>query len=195
MTSVGGLVLAGGSGRRFGRPKASVTVGGQSLLARAVALVAPYCVETAVATRTEIPIPAVPARLVYDRGEPSALRGLASGLAVLATDSVLVLACDLLVQPSLLDKLVETVLEGGASSAVAADENGRIQPLCALYHRAPALTACEALIDAEDLRVRRLPELLEATVVAAPKGTLVNVNTPEDLLRWDSGGESMRVCE
>lgn len=195
MTSIGGLVLAGGSGRRFGRPKASVTFGGQSLVARAVALLAPYCVETAVATRAEIPTPAVPARVVYDRYEPSALRGLASGLSSLATDSVLVLACDLLVQPSLLDKLVETARAGGASSVVAADENGRIQPLCALYLRAPALAACEALIDSEDLRVRRLPELLEAVVVTAPEGALVNVNTPDDLLRWESGGESMRVCE
>ncbi|MFP5326320.1 MAG: molybdenum cofactor guanylyltransferase, partial [Acidimicrobiia bacterium] len=141
MTSIGGLVLAGGSGRRFGRPKASVTFAGQSLVARAVALLAPYCVETAVATRTEIPIPAVPARVVYDRDEPSALRGLASDLSALATDSVLVLACDLLVQPALLDKLVETAREGVASSVVAADENGRVQPLCAIYLRAPALAA------------------------------------------------------
>ena len=123
--------------------------------------------------------------MVYDDGEQSALRGLASGLHALDTDAVFVLACDLLVAPSLIERL----LEAEDSSVVAADERS-IQPLCARYARARALDVCHSLLTAGDLRVRRLPELLGAAVVPAPKGSLVNINTPDDLERWQSNVKS-----
>lgn len=185
LSSIGGLVLAGGSGRRFGRPKASVTVRGRSLVERAVDSLTPHCIEVVIATRKGIALPTVQARVVYDDGEQSALRGLASGLNALNTDAVLVLACDLVVAPSLIERL----LEGEDSSVVAADERS-VQPLCARYARAHALNACHSLLAANDLRVRRLPELLGATVVTAPEGSLVNINTPDDLERWQSNVKS-----
>lgn len=179
MTSLGGLVLAGGSGRRFGRPKASVTVEGRSLVERAIDSISPHCSEVVVATRMGVTFPTVKARVVLDEGEQSALRGLASGLAALATDEALVLACDLLVAPSVIEGLLE--VEG--SFAAAADTGG-IQPMCARYARAQALEVCRSLIEANDLRVRRVPELLGARVVPVVEGSLVNVNTPADIERW-----------
>ena len=68
-----------------------------------------------------------------------------------------------------------TVLRGGPA--------GRLEPLAAIYEPA-ALAAIEAALDAGELSVTRLLEVLPAQVVEVPAalaGQLVNVNTPADL--------------
>jgi molybdopterin-guanine dinucleotide biosynthesis protein A len=173
---LGGVVLAGGAGRRFGRPKADVRLGERTLVERALALLRPHCGELVVASRADVPLPPLDVRVVHDPdGEQSAIGGLRSALEALDTDDVLVLACDLLVEPAVIERL----LAAAGAAAVAVDQHG-VQPLCARYRRREALAACRRLIEEGDLRVRRLADLLAATPVATQPGELRNVNTWPD---------------
>lgn len=174
--ALGGLVLAGGSGRRLGRPKAGVVLGGETLAARAVELLRPFCTGVVVATRPGVDLPVVAATVVEDPPGPQcALSGLASGLDALATGDVIVLACDVIVQAPLVERLLD--VEG---DVVVSDERGA-QPLCGRYQRTPLREACHALIAEGDLRVRRLVDLLQPTLLPTRPGEVINVNTWPDL--------------
>jgi len=167
-----GLVLAGGAGRRFGRPKATVLLDGQTLVERAVAALAPHCRAVVVVGRPEVPLPV---RSVDDRPGPDCpLNALATGLAAVEADEVLVLACDLPAAGSVLSRLV-------TAPSVAVDPAGRVQPLCARYPRLVALAAADALLAAGHLRLLELLDVLVPAEVPATATELHNVTTPADL--------------
>lgn len=174
-----GIVLAGGEGRRMGRPKAGVRLGGVPLVDRAVALLAPLCpAGVVVVTRPGRPRPAGGAGLLVDRAAGEGpLGALATGLAVVVADEVLVLGCDLpFAGPAL------TLLATGPRGAAVATAPGHgPQPLCARYPRARALAAAEALLGAGERRLRALPVALAARAVEASPAALANLNTPADL--------------
>ena len=169
-----GLVLAGGAGVRFGRPKATVLLDGQTLVERAVAALAPHCRRVVVVGRPEVPLP-LPS--VDDRPGPDCpLNALATGLAALEADEVLVLACDLPGAGPVLERLV-------AAPSVAVDPDGRAQPLCARYPRAAALAAADSLLAQGTWRLLPLLEILAATAVPAAAAELHNVTFAADLPR------------
>lgn len=173
-----GIVLAGGAGRRMGRPKATVPLGGSLLVERAVAALEPRCDRVVVVARPEIALPPIGAEVIFDRPGPDCpLVALATGLAACRADDVIVLACDLPFADPLLDALIEQPL----GRAVAGRSHGRIQPLCARYPRVAALRAADELIDAGDLRARGPAVALDAEVVDDRWGALANLNTPGDL--------------
>ena len=167
-----GLVLAGGAGTRFGRPKATVVLDGRTLVERAVDALAARCGRVVVVGRPDVPLP-VPS--VDDRPGPDCpLNALATGLAAVEADEVLVLACDLPWAAPVLDRLV-------MAPSAAVDPGGRSQPLCARYARAPALAAADALLASGSLRLMALLAALSPTLVPATAAELRNVNTPADL--------------
>ncbi|MEX2660255.1 MAG: molybdenum cofactor guanylyltransferase [Acidimicrobiales bacterium] len=176
--SLGGIVLAGGSGRRFGRPKADVVVAGRSLAARAADALAAHCDHVVVIARPDTPLPHdLDRRVVFDRDGPrAALTAVATGLAALDNEDVLVLGCDLIAAPAVVSALAS---QPPGQAAALTDEHG-VQPLCARYPRMPALDACERLIAAGDLRVRQLVALLGSVLIPAIAGSLTNVNTESD---------------
>jgi len=166
------LVLAGGAGIRFGRPKATVVLDGQTLVERAVAALAPHCRRVVVVGRPEVPLP-VPS--VSDRPGPDCpLNALATGLAAVDADDVLVLACDLPAAGPVLGRLV-------VAPCVAVDPDGRAQPLCARYPRAAALAGAESLLAAGERRLLPLLGVLAATPVSATASELHNVTVLADL--------------
>jgi len=167
-----GLVLAGGRGARFGRPKATVVLDGVTLVERAVAALAPHCDRVLVVGRPDVPLPVAS---VDDRPGPDCpLNALATGLAALDADEVLVLACDLPAAGPVLERL-------DVATCVAVDPDGRAQPLCARYPRARALAAAEQLLAAGTLRLLPLLDLLMARPVPATAAELHNVTVPADL--------------
>lgn len=167
-----GLVLAGGSGRRFGRPKATVLLDGMTLVERAVAALTPHCGRILVVGRPEVPLPVAS---VDDRPGPDCpLNALATGLGALHADEVLVLACDLPDAGPVLARLV-------AAPSVAVDPSGRAQPLCARYPRLAALVAADALLGSGTRRLLPLLAVLGAVPVAATTAELHNVTVPADL--------------
>lgn len=177
---IDGAVLAGGPGRRLGRPKAGVALAGRTLVERAVDALRERCAEVIVVSRPGIALPALEARVVHDRPGPDApLTAIATALAELRAPEVLVLACDLPLAAPALDAL----LRAPRGTAVAAARDGRLQPLCARYPREAALAACERLLGAGALPARGLLDELGARGVEAPGEALLNVNAPADLAR------------
>jgi molybdopterin-guanine dinucleotide biosynthesis protein A len=175
-----GCVLAGGAGRRFGRPKADVRLGDRTLVERAVAALVPRCGRVVVVSRPGVPLPALPVPVVLDRPGPDCpLVGVATGLEALAADDAVVLGCDLPLAGPLLDALIAAP----PGVAVVASRRGRPQPLCARYPRARALAACERLLAAGALPLAGLLDALGAATVEDRGDALLNVNTPQDLAR------------
>ncbi len=177
-SDLGGIVLAGGRGSRFGRPKADVVLGGRSLVARALDALAPHCATLVVVARPETPLPSdFSGRVIFDRPGPAAAIGaIATGMAWLPTTDTLVLACDLVVDPDVLAGLAAL---GPGTAAAVRDDHG-VQPLCARYPRLLALSACERLVDDGDLRARRLVDLVGATAIDVAAGSCRNINTMAD---------------
>ncbi len=167
-----GLVLAGGAGSRFGRPKATVLLEGQTLVERAVDALAAHCQRVVVVGRAEVPLPVAS---IDDRPGPDCpLNALATGLAACDADEVLVLACDLPGAAPVLARLL-------SAPAVAVDPQGRAQPLCARYPRAAALAAADGLLAVGTRRLLPLLEILRAAPVPATAAELRNVTFPSDL--------------
>ena len=172
-----GLVLAGGSGSRLGRPKATVVVRGRTLAERAVDLLAARCDPVVVVSRPGVPLPSLDVPVVFDRkGVRGPMNALATGLAAVDTDDVLVLACDLPFTGAVLDRLAAA--EPG--TAVAARDD-RLQPLCARYPRVQTLDACRRLAAQGVRRMTSLLLSLDATSIDVGGDELFNVNTPADL--------------
>jgi molybdopterin-guanine dinucleotide biosynthesis protein A len=176
-TSLAGLVLAGGSGSRLGRPKATVVVRGRTLTELAVDLLAARCDPVVVVSREDVPLPALTVPVVFDRrGVRGPMNALATGLAAVDTDDVLVLACDLPFAGPMLDRLAAAP----PGTAVAARDE-RLQPLCARYPREATLEACRRLAAKGVRRMTSLLLTLDASSIEAEEGELFNVNTPPEL--------------
>jgi len=133
------VILAGGLSRRLGRDKAAVTIDGQTLLARMVALGSRFCPQTAVSGRDPAPFlpPGNPipwfADLVPDAGP---LGGIVTALATLQT-SCLILSCDL---PHMDQATIATLIDAWRIRPAAAvmttyqqTDTGYIEALVAIY--------------------------------------------------------------
>jgi molybdenum cofactor guanylyltransferase len=185
-------VLAGGASRRMGRDKATMPVGGVELarqairaaarLAEPVVLVAPEGhPAAALAKRTR-------AGWVADPGR-GPLEALVSALHAVDAPALLLLAADHpLLVPALLDLLVAGRGEG--FEAVACRRGPRLEPLVALYQRAAALAAAEAMLAAgADRSLRGLLGALRTRVIEEPEwrrvdpdgASFVDLDDPADL--------------
>jgi molybdopterin-guanine dinucleotide biosynthesis protein A len=175
-------VLAGGAGRRFGGPKATVVFGGRTLVERAVATLEAHCAPVIVVSRPEVALPRLSVSVHFDRAGPDApLTGLATGLSCLDTDDVIVLACDLPRAARVVARLARTRAGVATVTRPAGDE--RVQPLCARYPRRAALAGCELLLGAGETRLLPLVEALHASIIDTNADELANVNTLADLTR------------
>lgn len=164
-----GAVLAGGQSSRFGSDKALALLGGETLLARAVAALAQWCDKVVVIGRTEAPVPCLADRPAPGMGP---LGGIAAALHHARTngfDAVLTCAVDSQdLPPDLPARLTP------APAYLAA------QPVIGLW-QASASAAIDAILVAPGKHsVRAFAEAVGARAVelAAP---LANINTPQDL--------------
>ena len=154
---------------------------GRSLVERAVDALLERCERVVVVSRPGVSLPVLPVPVVMDRPGPDApLVALATGLAALEGEEVLVLGCDLPLAGPLLDELIAAP---PGVPVVGLALGGRPQPLCARYPRERTLAACERLLAAHALPVRGLLDAVGALGIEAPDDALLNVNTPEDLAR------------
>lgn len=138
------------------------------------------CRTVVVVSRPGVPLPPLDVPVVHDRPGPDCpLGALATGLAAVDAEDVLVLGCDLPFAGPVLDALLAS--PRGACAAAVAD--GLAQPLCARYPRRRALAAAERLLGAGALAAAGLLDALGAARVEAGGDALLNVNTPADLDR------------
>lgn len=178
------LVLAGGSSRRMGRPKAWLEVGNTILLRWVVDRLAPAFSEvmTAFAEPEQIEQP-VPYRIVFDRkrtGGP--LAGIEAGLMAARIDPVFVVACDM---PYVTQEVARIAVAAARMCDAAVPRiDGRPEPVCAAYRKS-ALPVITAALDSGHRRAAEVLAGMEVTWLEDVAGDVVrSLNTPDDYLRF-----------
>lgn len=188
MTDFEGFILAGGRSSRMGEDKAWLRLGGRTFVEIAAGALSTLAGRVSVVGSR----PGVESHglaVVPDRHAGlGALGGLHAALHACEATWAAVVSCDLpFVTPALFARLA--ALGGEGVEAVAPlQEDGRPQPLCALYAAAACLPAAEELIREGDLRPRALLRRVRTRWVAFDElsdlhgsaNFFRNVNTPAD---------------
>ena len=183
-----GVVLAGGEGKRFGKPKAGIVLGGQTLVDRATRTLKPLCGSVVISVASAVPPAQGTHALIPDR-EPGTgpLGGIDAAFAATGQADLLVLACDYpAVGTSFLRSLLFAATEAG-DLVMPVDADGRDHPLVALWRRSAAPAVKRAVAERAfkvqallpDLEVVRLKPALFPNFDL--KRVLTNVNWPRDL--------------
>lgn len=180
-----GLILAGGEGRRLGgADKALVVLGGQTLLSRAAARLAPQVERLALSANGDpARFPDFGGPILSDAGpgRDGPMAGLLSGLDWCAAEGGDALAVVSVDAPFLPTDLVARLAAAGAPAI--AISSGRAHPACGLWPVSlrPALRS--ALTEGER-RLGRWAATAGAAQVTFPPATpdpFFNINTPADL--------------
>lgn len=183
-----GVVLAGGTSRRFGQDKTRLRLGAETLVERAVKQLDRVCAEVVVADAGRGNGSATH-RSVADGPGAGPAAGILGAARVFPGRPLLVLACDLPLIPATLLAELARRGEGGADLVLPRSARG-FEPLCALYGP-PALARLEERVASGSFALHPLAqdpelevELLSGRDLEAhgdPALFLLNLNRPEDL--------------
>ena len=190
-----GLVLAGGQSVRMGEDKASLRVGGRTLLERSVELLQPLVVSVHVAIRADQATDQLRRRFTVLIDDP-AVAGPAAALAVAwqydPDCAWLVLACDMpAVERGGLEALITARDPARGATAWRGSDGELPEPLCAIWE--PATLARLAGVAREAGNDPGGPNVSPRALLAAADplllsparpGALHSVNTPADLHRY-----------
>ena len=183
-SNAGAAVLAGGQSRRMGRDKAMLLFHGETLLAHACRITEGFGDRLLSVDRPgRYPLPTGMREVPDAHPGGGAMVGLLSALEACRYDRLVLLAVDMpLLTAAWLDILLARMPEG-ADILLPQTRDGRLHPLCAVYHRRliPRIRAQLAQNN------RRMQSLLDpaSTLLFPLEGTphadtiLVNPNTPE----------------
>ncbi|MEE4491558.1 NTP transferase domain-containing protein [Streptomyces sp. BE230] len=185
MTAYDAIVLAGGAAKRLGgADKPGVRVGGRALLDRVLGACAGAGTTVVVGGRRPTTRPVTWAREEPQGGGP--LAALGAGVRHTKAEHVLVLSADLpFLGADTVGSLLEAADQRDAEGAVCTDQDGRDQPLVAVY-RAEPLRRELALIATEHgglagLPLRLLTHELTLSRVAADPLASFDCDTWEDI--------------
>jgi len=184
VSGIAGFVLAGGHSRRMGRDKALLPYDGSTLLEHALEMLRTVCDEVAIAgSRDDLSRFAPVIADVFRECGP--LAGMHAALAQSQTEWNLFLAVDLpRIEPAHLRALLAQPRDP-ATRAVVAVADGRLQPLCGLYHRDLAGPIAEALTTEKRAVIPVLESICGADgmqrVHFEDGDAFLNLNTPEDV--------------
>jgi len=190
MTSLTGVILAGGLNSRFGgRNKALVPVGGRPILDHILDAFQGLFSQILLVTNDP------PAYLPWDLAivtdiftKRSALTGLHAGLFYADTEAIFVTACDTpFIRPELI-RLVTAAMDPGKDVVVPSTAAG-LQPLFAAYSRR-CLKPVERLLATDDLKIHHLFDKVRVNYLpedqlrqADPElVSFTNINRPEELV-------------
>jgi molybdopterin-guanine dinucleotide biosynthesis protein A len=160
------VLLVGGASERFGSPKALASFRGETLAERAWRVLSAVCEEVVAVgkadERLDLPFP------VHDDGstEHAPVFGVIAGLRVAAHEMCLVLPVDL---PLVTPELLRALLDAGAVPQTG--------PLPGAYATS-VLHELESRVERGELSLRGV----NSCVVEVDEASLVNVNTPTDLV-------------
>lgn len=168
-----GAVLAGGRSTRFGSDKALAVLDGQTLIARAVALLGRQCSAVVVVGREEAPAPCIPDWPAPGMGP---LGGLAAALRHARDNGFTDVLCISVDAVGLDDRLLGRLFPGPAYV--------ESQPVIGLWP-AHAADAVEAILRGTGKHsLRALVEATGARGVTLPRNP-ANINSPEDLAQCE----------
>jgi len=186
-----GVILAGGLNTRFdGLPKAFITVGGETILARIYNVFCKLFDEIILVTNEPLLYLDWDVHIVTDLFPiRSSLTGIHTGLFYANQPYVFFTACD---TPFLKRELVETVIQAmrpGFDVAMPATADG-LEPLCAVYSKR-CLEAAARNVKRNKLKIQRV--FRKSRILTIPETVLrgrdahldsfFNVNTPADCVR------------
>ena len=187
----GCIILAGGKGRRIGREKAWVELGGKSLLQHAVSNLEFLNSEIVIVKAPEGELPTVSAgvnlRVIQDSvGGKGPLAGILSGLVNSKYSYNLIVACDM---PLLNKDLVKYMISSVKDYYAVVPRLGKhLEPLQAVYSK-DCISEIEKLLAQDRLKVEglfsgvrtRFVESAEIERFDAAHLSFININTPTDL--------------
>ena len=190
-TKFEGYILAGGKSSRMGADKANLKFGGETFLTHAARTLAPVCegrIKIILNTNQAAP---ENYECIYDIfPERGALGGIHAALNDCRSDWAIILAVDLpYVLSEAIERLKQFALESNEFSAVVPVQNdGRLQPLCAVYRAADCLPKLEDLLSrTTSASVKDFLELVPTSRVEQDRLTtkaveelFFNVNLPAD---------------
>ena len=188
MNDIEGFILAGGLSSRMGGDKSRLRLGGRTFVELAAGALAPLSSGVSVVGSR----PGVESHglaVVRDVHEGlGALGGLHAALAACGARWAAVVSCDLpFVTAGLFERLA-SLRVGDVDAVAPVQDDGRPQPLCALYAAARCLDVAEGLIRAGELRPRALLRTVrtrwvqfeELSDLGGSRLFFRNVNTPAD---------------
>lgn len=194
-STIDGFVLTGGASSRMGTDKAHLKIDGVSLADRALKTLASVCHNVqSVGNGSDGDRLSLPDLKVLPDGDRAAIVGVHSALTYSKSEWTAILACDL---PFASTKLFEflisltTAASDSTAAIVPVQEDGKWQPLCALYRTHTCLPAVESAIDRGDLGLFRLLENIETHFteyrmfqhLRGAENFFLNLNTNADLER------------
>jgi molybdopterin-guanine dinucleotide biosynthesis protein A len=183
--TVWGLVLAGGKSRRMGSDKASLTLGGETQLARAVNLLNDFVERVFVSTnrdQADDPLRQSFAQIVDRYDDLGPLAGILSAMDENPSVSWLVLACDL---PNIDETTIKFLLEHACAAcpvtAYRSVHDDLPEPLCAIYRPESRATINRFVAEGANCPRKILINSATHLLVQPNPGALHNVNSPGDL--------------
>lgn len=107
------------------------------------------------------------------------LSGLEAALSATEAPWNLILACDMPdVAPELLERLFACTSDSNALAVLVRDQNSRVHPLCAVYHR-QCLPVIQRALNQGQFRLMNVVEILNPIYLEI-NSTVHNINTPEE---------------
>lgn len=193
MTSITGIILAGGRSTRIGADKLQLNVGNSHLIDRVVGTLSQLTSSILIVTNEDQAGPAISATLnvsivkdIYPGKGP--LGGIYTGLMHAETTYSLVVGCDM---PFLNSGLIKYLIAGTSGfDAVAPKIGWMIHPLHAIYSRS-CLPSIEGLIREDQLQIIKLFNLVNTRYITEEEIdrfdpdhlSFLNINTGDDLLK------------
>ena len=188
-----GYVLAGGKSSRMGADKAFLKIGDKTFIENATRALKPNCDQVKIVlnqSQTHF-IEKLPenTNYIFDLYENrGALGGIHAALKDCETEFAVILAVDLpFVDESAIRNLCEIALNSKTSSSIVPNQNdGKLQPLCAVYRIEKCLPELEKyLVEKTSNAVKNFLNLInakfiESNLIAGDKNILFNINQPFD---------------
>lgn len=182
MPALSVIILAGGRSTRMGTDKAQVRVEGIRLIdATLSALSALTDTTPIVVSPVDLGLPPEIHTVCEAPPFGGPVAGIAAGVALADADLVAVVAVDAPHSPEALPALVEALQNApDAAAAVAVDEEGFMQPLCAVWRKHALLKALEHT-GTRDVPAKALYKVAGSVVKHETQGAERDYDTPEEL--------------
>jgi molybdopterin-guanine dinucleotide biosynthesis protein A len=187
MLDVDGFILLGGASSRMGTDKARLDLGGKRFVDRIADALNRITNRVSVvgASESQCDWQLLNVPDVYPNW--GAFGGVHAALASCQAEFAAIVACDL---PFVTGELFELLasLSEECDAVVPIQDDGRVQPLCAMYRRKACLAAAELLIERGERRPRAMLEHVRTRLVPTSEFQsmigaslfLMNINTTED---------------
>lgn len=183
MPALSVIILAGGRSTRMGTDKAQVRVEGIRLIDATLSALSALPTPTTpiVVSPFDLGLPPEIPTVCEDPPFGGPVAGIAAGVALADADLVAVVAVDAPHSPEALPALVEALQNApDAAAAVAVDEEGFMQPLCAVWRKHALLKALEHT-GTRDVPAKALYKVAGSVVKHETQGAERDYDTPEEL--------------